>query len=147
MATFAIVDIIASFEAHLVDNWPDPNVAIVPSMAQAAGSTPGADLTRWVAFQWLGLTEQQGRASDDTIAFELRLLCYSRADDRLDAATIADKIRGVLRNVSIEVTDRTDGTTKVGDLRVEETSISSPQRDERGIAVCVVDVLGTAVAD
>ena len=143
MAHVFSADIIASVEKWLYDNLPDSSVTVVPSTSDAPRAFDGTLPDRWISVQWVAMGPQADtRADRDWVSFDLRLLCYSRTNDRLEAAEIADGLKGLIRNSTLTVTDRTDGSTTVGYLRFNEVGITPPDRDRSGRLVSVVDVTG-----
>ena len=148
MAHVYTADVIASFEKWLVDNWPDSSAVFRPSGSESIRPFSSADPSRWVSAQWVSIEPfQPMRASEDWCSFDLRLQCFTKTNDRLACAALADNIKGLVRGSTVDVKRRTDGTTVVGQLTVNEVGIAPPQVfDDSGVLVSVVDVTGWVIA-
>lgn len=135
-------DLIASVEDWLKDNLPDPNVSMVPSGAEVPRSFTGTLPDRWIAVQWISMQEfQPQRSNTDWQVVDLRIQCYARTNDRLEAAEMADEMKELLANTTVTVKSRSDGSTTVGHVRFNEVGIVPPQRDARDVLVSVVEVV------
>lgn len=144
MANVRLTDVVASFEAWLITNWPDATVAFVPMAAEVRRPfTPNASGPQ-VTAQWISYEPRTRRAGEDWNVFDLRLIVDVASNDRLRSSDIADDLRDLVRNAVVEVVDRADGATLVGWVRVNEVGITPPQKDARGKVVSVVDVEGWA---
>lgn len=145
MAQVYTADVIASVEDWLKDNFPDPSVSFIPVGAEVPRSFTGTLPDKWIAVQWIKFQEPQpSRATTDWQTVDIRFLCYSRTNDRLAAAGMADDIKALMANGFVTVKLRADGTTTVGHVRFMQVDIAPPQRDERDVTVSVVDVVGWA---
>lgn len=145
MANIRLHDVIPSVEKWLIDNWPDAQVAFIPTAADTRRPNTGARADTHAALQWISYTPAQPmRPDEDWNAFDVRIVVQASENDRLRAEKIADDLRDLIRSTVIEVVDRADGTTLRGYVRFNEVGITGPEKDSRGVVVAVVDVQGWA---
>lgn len=144
MARLNVADIVATVEKYLVDNWPDSSIAIGLTARDATASFVGTEPTRWTAMEWPSLILDITRGNAQWAHFELEVHCFSRFNDPLDATRMADNFSAALHGVTRNLVSRSDGTTVVGVMQINDVIGGAPTLDARGIRTSVCRAKGWA---
>jgi hypothetical protein len=145
MARVNTTDLVASLEAYLIDNWPDASIRFVSTHHAAEGGWSGTEGDRWAAMQWVATgLHQPTRNSEDWLDWDLRILCRAKVADRLASVRDAEMLAEVLDDSVFDLIDRTDGSTVLGCVEVNATTVLPGERDTSGVALSIVEVTGWA---
>lgn len=147
MAVARTEDLISSVENYIQTAWPDSNIQWMPDAHEAWSEYSGTQGDVWAVLDVVGPRDQIPNR-DNVVVLDVRILIFSRENDRLASVRRADEFVLLLNDTAVTFYDRTDGgATELGKIVFQTATASGPTLDERGYRLSIVEVEGWVYPD